>query len=466
MSAGARVADEVHHGEPGALRAAQDRRRARPGDRRRRGRRQRAAAARRRRRARLRRRARPRRLAASGARRGPDGGRARRRRSPSCRRRRPPRRTWRRTRAVRVASTLAEVRRRARRRANRGPTIPATTDGRRTSRRRPTWPTCAGQPVARRALEIAAAGGHHLLMVGSPGSGKTMLAQRLPRPAAAARPRRLAGGHDGPLGGRAWRCRTAGWSPRRRSGRRTTPAPRSPSSAAARPRCDRARSASPTAACCSSTSSASSRRPRSTGCASRWRRASSGSRGPTPGPCCRPGSCSSRPPTRARAAAARRGRASATTSPGCATSAGCPGRCSTASTCASPCSGPPSTICSTPAAASRARWSRPGSRPPGGSRSSRPGGSTPSSHGELLDRTRRCRAGALAVLRAEIERGPAHRARLPPGPAGGPHDRRPRSPGRRRCRRRRRRSTSRSRRRGRAVAADARSRATTPGLVA
>jgi magnesium chelatase family protein len=37
-----------------------------------------------------------------------------------------------------------------------------------------------GQPVARRALEIAAAGGHHLLLVGSPGSGKTMLAQRLP----------------------------------------------------------------------------------------------------------------------------------------------------------------------------------------------------------------------------------------------------------------------------------------------
>jgi magnesium chelatase family protein len=37
-----------------------------------------------------------------------------------------------------------------------------------------------GQPVARHALEIAAAGGHHLLLVGSPGSGKTMLAQRLP----------------------------------------------------------------------------------------------------------------------------------------------------------------------------------------------------------------------------------------------------------------------------------------------
>ena len=37
-----------------------------------------------------------------------------------------------------------------------------------------------GQPAARYALEIAAAGGHHLLMVGPPGAGKTMLARRLP----------------------------------------------------------------------------------------------------------------------------------------------------------------------------------------------------------------------------------------------------------------------------------------------
>src|SRR5580693_8289172 len=37
-----------------------------------------------------------------------------------------------------------------------------------------------GQPTARRAAEICAAGGHHLMLLGPPGVGKTMLAERLP----------------------------------------------------------------------------------------------------------------------------------------------------------------------------------------------------------------------------------------------------------------------------------------------
>jgi magnesium chelatase family protein len=51
------------------------------------------------------------------------------------------------------------------------PTVPA---------RGPDMADVRGQAQARRALEIAAAGGHHLLLVGPPGCGKTLLASRLP----------------------------------------------------------------------------------------------------------------------------------------------------------------------------------------------------------------------------------------------------------------------------------------------
>jgi len=49
-----------------------------------------------------------------------------------------------------------------------------------TSMRGPDLADVRGQPDAKRALEIAAAGGHNLLMVGPPGAGKTMIARRMP----------------------------------------------------------------------------------------------------------------------------------------------------------------------------------------------------------------------------------------------------------------------------------------------
>jgi magnesium chelatase family protein len=79
--------------------------------------------------------------------------------------------------AAHGVSTLVELAQILRGQVDWPPIPPAPPSAPASSR--PDLADVQGQPFGRHALEVAAAGRHHLLMVGPPGSGKTMLAERL-----------------------------------------------------------------------------------------------------------------------------------------------------------------------------------------------------------------------------------------------------------------------------------------------
>ncbi len=163
---------------------------------------------------------------------------------------------------------------------------PAATRG---EGHRPDLADVAGQLRPRQALEVAAAGGHHLLLSGPPGAGKTMLAERLSAvlpPLTRQESLEVTAVHS--VAGILPRVNRS--SPGRPTAPRTTRRPCSPWWAAATESPGRARSRWPTEACSSSTRPPNSRARPWTRCASRWSRAMWSSRGRRGWCGCPPGS--------------------------------------------------------------------------------------------------------------------------------------------------------------------------------